>query len=149
MDDNTDNNDANFVFVKLANGDNIMCTTFSNIDKPENLKHLDVVDPIQIFSFKIPHNGVFIEKYIMQSWVPFSSTVSTMIPMSNVVFVGRLKDMFIEKYMEYITDPNAQQVLEESNADDVDMDDDEGDEAPEELLEEMIKADDQKKKWYH
>lgn len=149
MDDNTENSDANFVFVKLANGDNIMCTTFSNIDKPEKLQHLDIIDPIQIFSFKIPQNGVFIEKYIMQSWVPFSNTVSTIIPMNNVVFVGRLKEMFVEKYMEYITDPSAQQLVEESRAEDIEDEDDEDDGMPEEILEELINNDNQKKKWYH
>lgn len=143
------NADALFVFVKLANGENIICTTFSDIDKLDTLKFLEVIDPIQIFSFKIPQNGSIIEKYIMQSWTPFSSDSSSVVPINNVVFVGRLKDSFIEKYIDYITDPTAQQLLEESTAEEVAGNDDDDDSTVEEVIEEFINDDNNTKKWYH
>lgn len=145
----TDTVDARYVFVKLTNGDNIMCTTFSNIDKLEKLKFLEVIDPIQIFSFKIPHNGNIIEKYIMQSWAPFSSATTSFIPVTNVVFVGDLKEFFIERYIDYITDPNGQQMLEETGADQMSDEDDEEEDMMEDLIEEVIDKTENTKKWYH
>jgi hypothetical protein len=105
--------EAKFLFVKLTNGDNLMCTCYEDVTDIRKLKHLLITDPIQIFSFKMPSNGTIIEKYIMQVWAPFSSTNEVIIPISNVIFVGDLKEPFIEKYIEYITDPDSQQMIEE------------------------------------
>lgn len=138
--------DAQYVFVKLANGDNIMCTTFSDLTNVQKLKFLEVIDPIQIFSFKIPNNGVIIEKFIFQAWTPFSKATSTNIPMNNVVFVGELKEYFIERYIEYITDPNGQQVLEETGPE---VMEDNSEEASDEMIEEFIQENNETKKWYH
>jgi hypothetical protein len=114
----------------------------------QKLKFLPIIDPIQIFSFKIPQNGAFIEKYIMQTWAPFSSDTSTTIAMNNVVFVGRLKEYFIEKYIEYITDPNSQQMVEEGDADDT-IESEEDDTTIEEVIEDYINKEENRKKWYH
>lgn len=151
MTDTTEQSaNARYIFVKLTNGENIMCTTFSNIDKLEKLKFLEVIDPIQIFSFKIPHNGNIIEKYIMQNWAPFSTTTTSTIPISNIVFAGDLKELFIEKYIDYITDPNGQQMLEETGADQMsDDEDDEEENMMEDLIEEVIDKTENTKKWYH
>ena len=105
--------EAKFLFVKLTNGDSLMCTSYEDVTDIRKLKHLIITDPIQIFSFKMPVNGSIIEKYIMQAWTPFSSTNEVVIPISNIIFVGDLKEPFIEKYIEYITDPDSQQMLEE------------------------------------
>lgn len=142
--------DARYVFVKLTNGENIMCTTFSDIKNIEGLKYLEVIDPIQIFSFKIPHNGNIIEKYIMQTWTPFSNATTSFIPVQNVIFIGDLKEFFIEKYIEYITDPNGQQLLQEGGAEEM-SDDDEQDEQDiiEEIVEEVLTQTQDAKKWYH
>lgn len=156
MDENTpETGDARYVFVKLTNGDSIMCTTFENIDKLQNVTFLEVIDPVQIFSFKIPQNGSILEKYIMQSWAPFSSSTTSFIPINNIVFVGDLKEFFIERYIDYITDPSAQQLLEETDAgqmgagDNSILDDDGDDETLEEVVEEIINKNENTKKWYH
>lgn len=144
--------EAKFIFIKLSNGDNLICTTLHDVSTIEKLKYLPIIDPIQIFSFKIPHNGVIIEKYIMQSWTPFSSDNTTKIPMHNVVFVGKLKEIFIDKYIEFITDPNSQQPVEEGGAEIAGIEEeeyDEEDEEIEEMLEEVTKSHDNRKKWYH
>jgi len=142
-----------FIFVKLVNGDNLMCMTESDIHDIKKLKHLAVSDPIQIFSFKMPYNGAIIEKYIMQAWAPFSSSNAMTIPMNNVVFVGELKQNFVDKYMEYVTDPNAQQLVQEGSEEMLGDEDDlefveEQDEvsAIEEQIEELQQS---IKKWYH
>lgn len=149
MTDSIDN--LNFIFLKLVNGDNLMCSTKTPIDGIEKQKQLTVLDPIQIFSFKLPVNGAIIEKYILQAWTPFSTANKAVIPMNTVVFVGQLKDYFIEKYMEYITDPNAQQILEEGSVEET------GDEELQEEVEMMeeeqedfnFPEDETTKKWYH
>ena len=148
MDEQTQNNgDAQYVFVKLANGDNIMCTTFCDISKMQNFQFLEVIDPIQVFSFRLPHNGAIIEKFIIQAWAPFSSASTTMIPINNIVFLGQLKEYFIERYIDYITDPNAQQLLEETGPDE--MEGDEDDEVTDDMIEEIVNNNENIKKWYH
>ena len=99
-EDNEESGEPKYVFIKLSNGENLICTTFYDINTVENLSHLQIIDPIQVFSFKMPHNGTIIEKYIMQSWTPFSSDNITKIPMNNVIFVGTLKEIFIDKYID-------------------------------------------------
>jgi hypothetical protein len=136
-----------YIFLKLTNGDSLMCMTDNDIDDLKKLKFLSISDPIQIFSFKMPHEGSIIEKYIMQAWTPFSSANKMSIPISNIVFCGALKEFFIDKYMEYVTDPNGQQLLQEGNEAILD---EEGDEDEIAMLEEQIEELQQStKKWYH
>lgn len=142
-----------FIFVKLVNGDNLMCMTESDIHDLKKLNYLAVSDPIQIFSFKMPYNGAIIEKYIMQAWTPFSSSTAMSIPMNNIVFVGELKQHFIDKYMEYVTDPNAQQLVQEGSEemlgeeDELEFDEEQDEvSAVEEQIEELQQS---IKKWYH
>lgn len=151
MDEQTqDNEEVKYVFVKLANGDNIMCTTFCNINEMQTLQFLEVIDPLQVFSFRLPHNGVIIEKFIIQTWAPFSSASTTMIPINNVVFVGKLKEYFIERYVDYITDPNAQQLLEETGPEEMEGEEEYDDEeVAEDLIEEIVNNKENIKKWYH
>lgn len=152
MDEQTQNDETpQYVFVKLSNGDNIMCTTFDNISQIKSLQFLEVIDPIQVFSFKMPHNGAIIEKFIIQAWAPFSSSSATIIPINNVVFVGQLKEFFIERYIDYITDPNAQQLLEETGVDEMEEGDEiDEEEMAEEHLEDIINnLKETPKKWYH
>lgn len=137
--------EAKFIFVKLTNGDNLMCTSYEDVTDIRKLKHLLVTDPIQIYSFKMPFNGSIIEKYIMQAWAPFSTTNEVVIPINNVVFVGDLKEAFIEKYIEYITDPDSHQLLEEGMEGDEDP---EKDGALEEIIDELSQ-DDEPKRWLH
>ena len=144
-----DNEEPKFIFVKLSNGDNLICTTFQNVETIEKLKFLPIIDPIQIYSFKIPQNGVIIEKYIMQSWTPFSSDNITKIPVNNVVFVGKLKEIFIDKYIDFITDPNSQQPVEEGGVEITGDEEELDEEEIEEIIEEAIKTHDTRKKWYH
>lgn len=147
-----DNEEPKFIFLKLANGDNLICTTFQDVTTLEKLKFLPIIDPIQIFSFKIPQNGVIIEKYIMQSWTPFSSDNITNIPINSVVFVGKLKEIFIDKYIDFITDPNSQQPIEEGGSEltGEEEDDDLDEEIDEQTIEEVIGSlNETRKKWYH
>lgn len=150
--DNTSGEDTKFVFLKLTNGDNIMCTTLDNIDDISSARVLQILDPIQVFSFKIPYKGVFIEKYIMQAWTPFSSATFANIPMNNIVFVGELKPFFVEKYLEYVTDPASQQIMQEGSPSDAEEDIDEEEEYDDEESEhnfENIESEGVIKKWYH
>ena len=141
-----------YIFLKLTNGDSLMCMTDNDIDDLKKLKFLSITDPIQIFSFKMPHEGAVIEKYIMQAWTPFSSSTTMSIPINNVIFCGALKEFFIDKYMEYVTDPNGQQLLQEGNEEMLD-DDEEGEQEEMDevsMLEEQIEQLQQStKKWYH
>jgi hypothetical protein len=140
-----------YIFLKLTNGDSLMCMTDNDIDDLKKLKFLSITDPIQIFSFKMPHEGAVIEKYIMQAWTPFSSSNKMNIPINNIIFCGALKEFFIDKYMEYVTDPNGQQLLQEGNEEMLD-DDEEGEQEMDEvsMLEEQIEQLQQStKKWYH
>ena len=148
MDDEIYNDNVKFVFVRLVNGDNLMCQTDSKIDDITKLKHLRVIDPIQIFSFKMPYNGAVIEKYIMQSWTPFSSSTESYIPIINVLFVGELKGHFVDRYLEYITDPESQQLVEEGQSGDMEEGEDEEDMTIEEYLEQE-ETQQQDKKWLH
>jgi hypothetical protein len=62
--------------------------------------------------------------------------------------VGRLKEIFIEKYIDYITDPSAQQLVEETGAGDAEDEEDldNEDDFIEELTNQLKK---EKKTWYH
>jgi len=84
----------------------------------------------------------------MQSWTPFSSSTESYIPIINVLFVGELKGHFVDRYLEYITDPESQQLVEEGQSGDMEEGEDEEDMTIEEYLEQE-ETQQQDKKWLH
>lgn len=110
--------DIQYVYVKLINGDNILCATSEVIDDISEVGFLQVIDPIQIYSVKVPFKGLLVEKFMMQSWLPFSDTDVVNIPLQQVIFIGNLKEPFLSKYVEYVNDKS----LSDSMGDEADED---------------------------
>lgn len=143
--------DLRYIYVKLNNGDNILCATTEQIDNLEG-DFLRVVDPIQIMSMKVPYKGMIVEKFMMQSWVPFSEADVVNIPLQHVIFIGDLKEPFITKYIEYVEsqeedDPYGMEADESLLAEIEDHDLDEDD--LEAFLEESEQSKQPAKKWLH
>jgi len=137
MNNETDTEEIEFLFVKLVNGENLLCASkkITKTDYP----FLEAIEPIEVVSFKMPINGVIMERYIMQKWIPFCDANIIQIPHKNILFIGELSNMFKERYLEYLkTTPNEDFMNSEE-------DDEDFDEIDEMLQREITET----KKWLH
>lgn len=98
-----------YVFVKLINGENIICATFEEqeFDDDEETMQitLPVIRPVQVISTRIPVGESIVEKFMMQPWIPFCDNDEIFeIPFSSIVFIGKVSDLFVERYREFLED---------------------------------------------
>lgn len=96
-----------YVFLKLINGENIICATFEDQefdDEEETMQiTLPVIRPVQVISLNIPVGEYIVEKFMMQPWIPFCDNDEIFeIPFSSIVFIGKVSDIFVERYREFL-----------------------------------------------
>lgn len=142
MDEESSSEKLEFLYVKLTNGENILCCTRMG---QEIGTYLEVVDPIQIVSFKMPFQGSILEKYIMQKWIPFCDANIVQIPVTSILFVGPLSQTFAERYLEYLESAPEDEFTPISDFEDSDDDMFE----KEELVQEEQPVIEKPKKWLH
>ena len=138
-----------YVYIKLCNGDNLMCCTTDMIDDMSEATHLQVVDPLQILSLKMPYQGTIVEKYMFQSWIPFSESNVVNLSLCDILYIGDLKPQYIDQYTEYVSTALDN---DDDSAFDLDFSDEEFDDLDE--LDEQQQAietlqKETKKKWLH
>jgi hypothetical protein len=118
------NDEFTYVFLKLINGENIICTTFEEqeFDEDEPQITLPVIHPVQIFSLKIPAGEAIVEKFMMQPWIPFCDNNEIFeVPFSSIVFIGKLSENFIQKYKDYLEEQSHPLEDDFSNLDQEEM----------------------------
>jgi len=140
-----------YVYIKLCNGDSLMCCTTDMIDDMSEMEYLQVVDPLQVLSLRMPYKGTIVEKYMFQSWIPFSESNVVNLALSDILYIGDLKPQYVEQYVEYTTsmldnEDESAFDLDFSGDDDDDEDFDDLDEQQQSIETSKKEA---KKKWLH
>jgi len=114
-------------FLKLNNGENIICATDIEKDYFDN-KSIHVIDPVIVHSIRIPRMGMIVETFIMKYWIPFSKDNVAEIQTSSISAIFDPDEKFIEQYELFIADQktkNNQEIVEdiEDNRQDATMED--------------------------
>tara|TARA_R110000868_G_scaffold229249_3_gene482272 strand:- start:101 stop:571 length:471 start_codon:yes stop_codon:yes gene_type:complete len=141
-----------YVYIKLCNGDSLMCCTTDMIDDMSEMTHIQVIDPLQVLSLRMPYKGTIVEKYMFQSWIPFSESNVVNLAIDDILYIGDLKPQYVEQYVEYTT---SMLDNEDESAFDLDFsgDDDDDDEDFDDLDEQQQSIEtsqkEAKKKWLH
>ena len=105
----SDISEFSYIFLKLINGENIICATFEEqefeTDEDAVQVTLPVIRPVQVISVKILVGESIVEKFMMQPWIPFCDDDEIFeIPFTSIVFIGKVSDLFIERYREFLED---------------------------------------------
>lgn len=89
-------------FLKLTSGENLIVSTEDECVDLADKKYIEVTEPVEIHSMKMPYAGGVIESYIMQPWLKMSAKEVLRIPAHNVVIATNVLEKAETQYKQFI-----------------------------------------------
>jgi len=114
-------------FLKLTSGENLIVSTEDECIDLADKKYIEVSEPVEIHSMKMPYAGGVIESYMMQPWLKMSAKEVLRIPARNVVIVTNVLERAEAQYKQFIIEyENSAMATEEDIEQALSGDDDNG-----------------------
>ena len=89
-------------FLKLTSGENLIVSTEDECIDLADKKYIEVSEPVEIHSMKMPYAGGVIESYMMQPWLKMSAKEVLKIPARNVVIATNVLERAETQYKQFI-----------------------------------------------
>ena len=89
-------------FLKLTSGENLIVSTEDECMELADKKYIEVSEPVEIHSMKMPYAGGVIESYIMQPWLKMSAKEVLRIPARNIVIATNVLEKAETQYKQFI-----------------------------------------------
>jgi len=104
-------------FIKLTSGENLIVSTEDEcVDLTDN-KYIEVSEPVEIHSMKMPYAGGVIESYIMQPWLKMSAKEVLRIPARNVIIATNVLEKTESQYKQFIIEYDSFAMTTEEDID--------------------------------
>lgn len=88
--------------LKLTNGESLIVTTDDACDSFAGKEFLDVVDPVQVGTIRVPRGNMIIESYVLQPWIRMAKADLVKIPVHNIIVAVDLQDQAKEQYEDFV-----------------------------------------------
>ncbi len=102
-------------FLKLTSGENLIVSTEDECMDMADKKYIEVSEPVEIHSMKMPYAGGVIESYIMQPWLKMSAKEVLRIPARNVVIVTNVLEKAESQYKQFIIEYDSLEMATEED----------------------------------
>jgi hypothetical protein len=102
-------------FLKLTSGENLIVSTEDQCMDLADKKYIEVSEPVEIHSMKMPYAGGVIESYMMQPWLKMSAKEVLRIPARNVVIVTNVLERAEAQYKQFIVEYNNLEMATEED----------------------------------
>ena len=102
-------------FLKLTSGENLIVSTEDECVDLADKKYIEVSEPVEIHSMKMPYAGGVIESYIMQPWLKMSAKEVLRIPARNVVIVTNVLERAESQYKQFIIEYDSLEMATEED----------------------------------
>ena len=89
-------------FLKLTSGENLIVSTEDDCVELVDKKYVEVSEPVEIHSMKMPYAGGVIESYIMQPWLKMSAKEVLRIPAHNILVATNVMEKAESQYKQFI-----------------------------------------------
>ena len=89
-------------FLKLTSGENLIVSTEDECMDLADKKYIEVSEPVEIHSMKMPYAGGVIESYIMQPWLKMSVKEVLRIPAHNILVATNVMEKAETQYKQFI-----------------------------------------------
>ena len=114
-------------FIKLTSGENLIVSTEDECNELADKKYIEVSEPVEIHSMKMPYAGGIIESYIMQPWLKMSAKEVLKIPARNIVIATKVLEKAETQYKQFIIEYDSLEMATEEDIDealsgDIDID---------------------------
>ena len=114
-------------FLKLTSGENLIVSTEDECMDLADKKYIEVSEPVEIHSMKMPYAGGIVESYMMQPWLKMSAKEVLRIPARNVVIATNVLERAETQYKQFIIEyENSAMATEEDIEQALSGDDDNG-----------------------
>ena len=104
-------------FLKLTSGENLIVSTEDECMDLADRKYIEVSEPVEIHSMKMPYAGGVIESYIMQPWLKMSAKEVLRIPARNVVIATNVLERAESQYKQFIVEYDSLKMATEEDID--------------------------------
>ena len=116
-------------FLKLTSGENLIVSTEDDCIELVDKKYVEVSEPVEIHSMKMPYAGGIIESYVMQPWLKMSAKEVLRIPAHNILVATNVMEKAETQYKQFILEYDQLEIktdeeVEEALASDDDSTDD-------------------------
>ena len=102
-------------FLKLTSGENLIVSTEDECIDLADKKYIEVSEPVEIHSMKMPYAGGVIESYMMQPWLKMSAKEVLRIPARNVVIVTNVLEKAESQYKQFIIEYDSLEMATEED----------------------------------
>jgi len=102
-------------FLKLTSGENLIVSTEDECMDLADKKYIEVSEPVEIHSMKMPYAGGVIESYMMQPWLKMSAKEVLRIPARNVVIVTNVLEKAESQYKQFIIEYDSLEIATEED----------------------------------
>lgn len=110
--------DLHYRYLKLTNGDNIICKTEDDCSNIHTRQTICITDPVMVNHMRIPRGHMIIETYGLTAWAAFVEENVFSIPTNTIVMSANINENAKTNYIEYLNQLNSTQVdeiVEEKN----------------------------------
>lgn len=104
-------------FLKLTSGENLIVSTEDDCIELVDKKYVEVSEPVEIHSMKMPYAGGVIESYIMQPWLKMSAKEVLRIPAHNILVATNVMEKAETQYKQFILEYDQMAVATEEDID--------------------------------
>jgi len=115
-------------FIKLTSGENLIVSTEDECNELADKKYIEVSEPVEIHSMKMPYAGGIIESYIMQPWLKMSAKEVLRIPARNIVIATNVLEKAENQYKQFIIEYDSLEMATEEDIEQALSSDDDRDE---------------------
>lgn len=119
-------------FLKLTSGENLIVTTADECTELLDKKYIEVTEPVEIHSMKMPYAGGVVESYVMQPWLKMSAKEVLKIPAHRILLATNLMERAESQYKQFILEYDELIISSEEELEGEFEDDDLTDDEPEE-----------------
>ena len=102
-------------FLKLTSGENLIVSTEDECIDLADKKYIEVSEPVEIHSMKMPYAGGIIESYMMQPWLKMSAKEVLRIPARNVLIATNVLERAETQYKQFIIEYENSAMATEEN----------------------------------
>ena len=102
-------------FLKLTSGENLIVSTEDECIDLADKKYIEVSEPVEIHSMKMPYAGGIIESYMMQPWLKMSAKEVLRIPARNVLIATNVLERAETQYKQFIIEYENSEMASEEN----------------------------------
>lgn len=104
-------------FLKLTSGENLIVSTEDECVDLVDKKYIEVSEPVEIHSMKMPYAGGVIESYVMQPWLKMSAKEILRIPAHNVLIATNVLEKAESQYKQFILEYEHLAITSEEDLD--------------------------------